>query len=88
LFAVLEESFEGGRLGFERAAEATDELGSERLEDEAVVFLNEGDLSAFADGVFAAEFCGDDELAFGGDGGEFSFHKIARFVAQRRKSIP
>jgi hypothetical protein len=31
-------------------------------------------LGAFADGVFAAEFGGDYQLAFGGYGGDFGFH--------------
>jgi hypothetical protein len=59
-FAVFEEEFEGGGSGFQGAAEAADKFGGEGLEDEAVLFFDEGDLGAFADGVFAAELGGDD----------------------------
>jgi hypothetical protein len=38
------------------------------LEDEAVVILDEGDFAAFADGVFLAKPCGDDQLSFACDG--------------------
>jgi hypothetical protein len=70
----FEEVLESGWFAAERAAQAADKFGSEGLEDEAVFLFKEGDLGAFFDGVFAAELCRDDQLAFGGDGGEFSFH--------------
>ena len=41
-----------------------------------VFLLEEGDLGAFFDGVFAAEFGGDDQLAFGGDGRDFGLHEV------------
>lgn len=74
MFAAIEQHFQRGWFGLERAAETADEFRGERLEDQAVLFLEEGDLGAFADGVLAAEFCGDDELAFGGDCGDFALH--------------
>ena len=39
-----------------------------------MVFLEEGNPGAFANGVFFAEARGDDQLAFGGDSRGFSFH--------------
>ena len=74
-FAVIEKNFQRGWITFQGSAEAADKFRGERLKDQAVLFLEEGDLRAFADGVLAAEFCGDDELALGGNGGDFVFHR-------------
>jgi len=51
-----------------------DEFFGDGLEDETIFFLEKGDLSAFADGIFFAEASRNDQLAFGSDGGGFSFH--------------
>jgi hypothetical protein len=72
--ALLKEIFEGLGVLTEAAAEATDEFGSERLENETVFLFDEGHLGTFFDGVLAAKLGRDDQLAFGGDGGDFSFH--------------
>lgn len=79
--AFIEESFQGGWACFEGTAEAADKFGRERLEYEAVGFLEEGHLRAFADGVLAAEFRGNDELAFGGYRRDLGFHCSCRFVS-------
>jgi hypothetical protein len=75
---LRQEIFQGFGVFAKAAAEAADEFGSERLENEAVFLFDEGYLGAFFDGVFTAKLCGDYELAFGGDGGEFSFHGNSR----------
>ena len=72
--ALFEENFQGFGVFAEAAAEAADKFRGERLEDEAVFLLEEGDLGSFFDGVFAAELGRNDQLAFGGDGGDFGFH--------------
>jgi hypothetical protein len=72
--ALLKEIFKSLGVFAEAAAEAADEFGSERLENETIFLFDENDLRAFFDGVFAAKLGGDDELAFGGDGGDFGLH--------------
>ncbi len=83
-FTLIQENFQRGWIRLYGAAEAANKFRGEGLEDQAVLFLEEGDLGTFADGVFAAELGGDDELAFGGDGGEFSFHEVVLF----RENMP
>ena len=77
----MAQDLERGGPAFEGAAQAANEFRSEWLEHEAVFLLDEGDLRAFADGVFAAQLCGNDQLAFGGDGGDFGFHGEYPIVA-------
>ena len=86
-FAVFEQKLQRGRIAFEAAAEATDELRRDGLEDEPVFFLDERHSSALADGVFASELGWDDELALGGDGGDFRFHTESSMVEQDEGSI-
>src|SRR6266852_4855067 len=72
--ALLEENFWSLGVFAEAAAETADKFRCERLENETIFLFDEGHLRAFFDGVFAAELGGDDELSFGGDGGDFGFH--------------
>src|SRR5229473_1185822 len=72
--ALLEENFQSLRVFAEAAAEAADKFRSERLENETIFLFDEGHLRPLVNGVFAAKLRGDDQLAFGGNGGDFGFH--------------
>jgi hypothetical protein len=72
--ALLEEKLQSLGVFAEAAAETADKFRGERLENETVFVFDEGDLRTFFDGVFAAELCGDNELAFGRDSGDFGLH--------------
>jgi hypothetical protein len=72
--ALREEEFQGLGVFAERAAETADKFRSERLEDETIFLFDEGYLRALVNGIFAAKFGGDDQLAFGGDSRDFGFH--------------
>src|SRR5229473_3090898 len=85
--ALLKEKFQSLRVFAEAAAESADKFRSERLENEAVFLFDEGHLGPFFDGIFAAKLRGDDQLAFGGDGGDFRFHGEHPIVGTGTKSI-
>jgi len=85
--AFFEKDFESGGAFAEAAAEAADELRRDGLKDEAVLFLEESHASALANSVLAAELGGDDQLAFGGDGGNFGFHAVSSKVERHGESI-
>jgi hypothetical protein len=72
--SFLKEIFESFGVFAEAAAQTADKLRSEWLENETVFLFHEGHLGPFFDGVFAAKLRGDDQLAFGGDRGDFGFH--------------
>ena len=76
--ALLEENFWSLGVFAEAAAEIADKFRSERLENETIFLFDEGHLRTLVNGVFAAKLCGDDELAFGGDGGDFGLHGGSR----------
>jgi len=76
--ALLEENFRSLGVFAEAAAEIADKFRSERLENETIFLFDEGHLRTLVNGVFAAKLCGDDELAFGGDGGDFGLHGGSR----------
>jgi hypothetical protein len=76
--AVFEEELQSRGFAFEGTTQATDEFRGKRLKNQAVTVFEKGDLGALADAVAAAEFGGDDELAFGGDGGDIGFHGAPR----------
>src|SRR5216684_3559188 len=71
---LFEEKFQSLGVFAEAATEAADKFRSERLEDEAVFLFDEGHLGPFFDGILAAKLCGDDQLPFGRNGGDFSLH--------------
>jgi len=73
--ALGKENFESLGVLAEAAAETADKFRSERLENETIFLFDEGHLRALMNGVFAAKFRGDDQLAFGGDGGDLRFHR-------------
>jgi hypothetical protein len=72
--ALREENFWSLGVFAEGAAETADELRGERLQDQAVLLLQKGDLGSFLDGILAAKLRRNDQLAFGGDGGDLCFH--------------
>jgi hypothetical protein len=72
--SLLKEIFKSLGVFAEGAAETADEFRSDRLQHQTVFLFDEGHLGTLFDGVLTAKFCGDDELAFGGDGGDFGFH--------------
>ena len=76
--ALLEEEFQGLGVFAEAAAQAADKFRGKRLENEPVLLFDEGHLGPFFDGVFAAKFRGDDQLAFGGYGRDFGLHARSR----------
>src|ERR1700694_3088581 len=76
--ALLEENFRSLGVFAEAAAETADKFRSERLENETIFVFDEGHLRTFFDGVLAAKLCGDDQLAFGGDSGDFGLHGSSR----------
>src|SRR5216684_4728354 len=76
--ALLEENFWSLGVFAEAAAEIAYKFRSERLENETIFLFDEGHLRTLVNGVFAAKLCGDDELAFGGDGGDFGLHGGSR----------
>src|SRR5260370_42229066 len=77
-FPFFEQVLESGWFAAERPAQAADTFRSERLENETIFLFDEGHLRPLVNGVFAAKLCGDDELAFGGDGGDFGLHACSR----------
>src|SRR6266481_1399074 len=78
LAALREENFRSLGVFAEAAAQTTDKFRSERLENETIFLFDEGDLGALFDRILAAELGGDDQLAFGRDGGDFSLHGSSR----------
>src|SRR5229473_5998334 len=71
---LFEEKFQSLGVFAEAATETADKFRSERLENETIFLFHEGHLRTFFDGVLPAKLCGDDELAFGGDGRDFGLH--------------
>lgn len=69
------QNLKGGGFALEGTAQTANEFGSERLKHQAVFLFHEGDLCPFADGVFTPQFCGNNQLAFCGDSGDFGFHR-------------
>src|SRR5712692_922259 len=84
--ALLEENFWSLGVFAEAAAETADKFRSERLENETIFLFDEGHLRTFFDGVLPAKLCGDDELAFGGDGRDFGLHGNSK--EEDSESIP
>src|SRR5258708_32313511 len=74
----FEQVLKSGWFAAERPAEAADKFRGERLENETIFLFDEGHLRTFFNRILAAELCGDDELAFGGDGGDFGLHAGSR----------
>src|SRR6266481_1046906 len=73
-FPLFEQGLKSGWFAAKRAAETADKFWSERLQNEAVLLLEKSDLGARSDRILAAKLRGDDQLAFGGDSGNFSLH--------------
>src|SRR5260370_21300632 len=74
----FEQVLKSGWFAAERPAETADKFRSKWLKNETIFLFDEGHLRPLVNGVFAAELGGDDELAFGGDGGDFGLHAGSR----------